>query len=475
MRFFLSSFILFFSLTLGAQGNSQWTLEGCVNYALENNLQVRQLQNQAKFAELDLKRDKWSRLPSLSGRTSYGVQLGRTIDPTTNTFEQQNIGFNSYSIDGNIVIYNGNRINNSIQQSNLNFQAAELEAEDTGYDVALDVANRYLTVLLTREQLNNARAQLQLTDDQLAQTDAAIQAGSLPEAERYDLIAQQAANQSSIVDLENQVQLALVNLQLTLELDPSDDFNIITPDLEISQRDLVENYSFEEVYLSASTTQPTLRAADLRRSSAALGKEVAKAGFYPTLSVFGSLSTNYSSIARNAQFTGFELGDSEPVVINGEEATIAGFEPQFNFSDQPFFDQLNQNFGQTIGLSLNVPIYSQGRNQIAVQQAEINRQNADIQYQQAVNTLQSEVTQALTNLRAARQSYQAAETSFEASERAYEVAKRRYELGASNNLDLITAANRLESARIERTRSKYQLIFNQQVIQFYLGQPLKLN
>ncbi|MEM9837153.1 MAG: TolC family protein, partial [Bacteroidota bacterium] len=395
---------------LSAQDNL-WSLERSVNYAFENNLQVKQLKNQAAIAQLNLKGAKWSQLPSVTGNGSIGTQYGRTIDPTTNAFNQQNITFNSFQINANVTVFNGQRIRKNIRQSKLDVQAADLEASATANDIGLQVANSYLTVLLTREQLSNARAQLQLTEDQLAQTDAGIEAGSLPVAQRYDLVAQQAANQQSIVDLENQVKIALINLQLTLELDPSEDFDIITPDLDISQADLVERFQYEEVYLAATASQPGIRAAEVRRASADVGKEVAKADYYPTLTAFGSLSSNFSSAARtvNTDNASLQPGAPVPLLVNGVEVEVQAFEQTgVRFEDQPYFDQLNQNFGQTIGLRLDVPIYNQGRARLGVQQAEIQRLNADVSYQQAVNQLQSDVLNAIINWEGAKQSYEAA-------------------------------------------------------------------
>ncbi|PHI21240.1 hypothetical protein CEQ90_04270 [Lewinellaceae bacterium SD302] len=458
--------------------NNQWTLEKSVAYALQNNLQVRQLDIQREQAEAQLTANRLSRLPNVGANLGYGIQLGRTIDPTTNSFEQQNITFSNVSVSAQATIYNGGRINNSIKQAKLDAQAAGLEADATANDVALSVANAYLTVLLAREQLSNARAQLQLTADQLEQTDAGIQAGSLPESQRFDLVAQQAANQRTIIDLENQVRIALVNLQINMQLDPSDDFNIITPNLEITDRDLVEDYSYEEVYLSATQTQPDIKAAELRSQSSAYSEKIARSGYLPTLSIGASLNSNYSSLGREADTSNVSIipGPEVPVLINGVPTTISEFQlTGLEFRDKSYFDQINENFGQSVSLNLNVPIYSQGRNNLAVQQAKLQKLGADLQKEQAVNNLKNEVIIALTDLRGARQAYEAAETSLDASTRSYEVTKRRFDLGAANNLDLITATNRLDQARIEMTRAKYQLIFNQQVIEFYLGRPLSLN
>lgn len=477
LRLLLVLFIVPFFSALNAQ-NNQWTLEKSVNYAIENNLQVRQIQNQLEQNKLLLKGDQLSRMPNLNASSSLGAQFGRTIDPTTNAFEQQGIGFNSFQLQANATLYAGGRIKNNIRASQLSLDAAELDAQVTANNIGLNVANSYLTVLLTREQLVNSRTQLQLTQDQLRQTDAAINAGSLPEVQRYDLVAQEATNKRTVVELENQLKLALLNLQLTLELDPSNDFNVITPDLDIAERDLLEKYSYAEVYHSASNLQPNLRAARLRQESAEVGVNVAKAGFYPTVSIFGSLSSNYSTIAKQVNQDNVTLEPSAPVpaLVNEIPVSVSFFEPTgFIIQDQPYFDQINQNFGQAVGVSLNIPIYSQGRNKIAVQQAQLTRVNTDIQYQQAVNQLQNEVQTAITNWEGAIEAYKAAKVSVDASQRAYEVAKRRFDLGASNNLDLLTSTNRLDQARVELTRAKFQLIFNRQVIQFYLGNPLTLD
>ncbi len=478
MRYFLLlSLGLFFSWSNLASQNNRWTLESSIAYALENNLQVKQLRNQAMAASYRLKGDRLQRLPNISASGSLGRQFGRTIDPSTNAFVQQGISFNSYNLQASVLLYNGNRINNSIKQSIFDEQAADFDAESTANDIALNVANAYLTILLAREQLANAQAQLSLTDGQLSQTEAAIRAGSLPEVQRYDLIAQKAANQRTVVELQNQVKLALVNLQLLLELDPSDDFNITTPNLDIREAYFNESYNYEEIIFTAQALQPAIKAANMRRNSALVGQDLAKAGFYPTISVFGSLSTNASSAARsvNRDNVTFVPSDPLPVIINGEGATISNFVAEgIVFEDVSFFDQIGNNFGQGLGLSLNIPIYSQGRNKIAVQQAGINRLNAELQYEQAVNQLQNDITRALTEWRAARENYQAAATSLEASEAAYAATKRRFDLGGANNLELLTATNRLDQAKTEQIRAKYQLIFNRQVLQFYLGQPLKL-
>lgn len=477
-------FACFFTTGLSAQTDSDWTLERAVEYALNNNIQVKQLNNIAEIARINQKQALNNRLPTANGSTNIGAQFGRTIDPTTNEFNQQTIGFQGYQLNFGVTLYNGGSIKNGLRQADLDLAAAELDQKVTANNIGLQVANGYLNVVLLKEQLSNSRAQLQLTNDQLSNTDALIKAGALPNAQRFDLVAQQAANESTIVGLENQITLAELSLKLLLEIDMDSDFNVVTPELNPTEAELFATYNLEEIYTSARNTQPTVLAAEMRKESALMGVELAKAGLRPTVSLFGSLSTNYSSVSKDftnptvTPPTGFEFGTPVPVQISGVDATIASLEAiggSVDFPNLGYFDQLNRNFGQSAGMSLSVPIYNQGRNKLNVQRAKVQRLNADLDIEQADNQLRNDIQIALANLRGARQSYLAAQTSQEAAQTAADNAQRRFKAGAANSLDLVTATNRLEQAQTEFTRSKYQLIFNRQVIRFYLGQGLSLD
>lgn len=477
-------FLLFLTTgALSAQDGNQWTLERAVAHALTNNLQVKQLDNLAEIARLNRQQAKNGRLPTASGSTNVGVQLGRTIDPTTNEFNQQTIGFQGYQLQAGVTLYNGGLIKNNLRQAELDLAAAELDRKITGNNIGLQVANGYLSVVLLKEQLTNTRAQLQLTTDQLKNTDALINAGALPAAQRFDLVAQRAANQRTIVDLENQVEMAELSLKLLLELDLEEDFRIVTPELDLDDAELLATYDVKQVYTSARGIQPTVAAAELRRDAAEAGIELAKAGLRPTVSLFGSISTNFSTAAKN--FTEpiiveepiFEFGIARPAQVNGVEVLFAPFEATGGVVDFPtlgYFNQLDRNFGQSAGMALNVPIYSQGRNKLNVQRAKVQRANAMIAIEQADNQLQNDVQLAITNLRGAQETYQAARVSEEAARVAYDNAQRSFKAGAANSLQLVTASNRFEQAQTELTRSKYQLIFNRQVIRFYLGQGFSL-
>lgn len=480
----LSVFFLTLSCGLFAQSSDTWTLQRAVDYALTNNLQVRQLNNITELSELSLQSAKANRLPTLNASSNVGLQLGRTIDPTTNTFDQQTIGFQGYTISGGITLYNGGLIKKGIMQAEVDLAAAKMDSKVTGNNIGLQVASGYLNIVLFEEQLKNARAQLSLSDEQLANTDRLIKAGALPAAQRFDLLAQQAAATRSVVELENQVITATLGLKILLELDYNAAFDVATAAINPSEAVLFEDYDLEEVFLAARNTQPTIAAAELRRESANLGTDLVKGNFLPTVSLFGSLNTNYSSVARD--FTNpiggtlpeFEFGAPIPVQIDGMDAllselvAVGGSAP--SFANLGYFNQLDRNFGQSVGASVSIPIYSQGRKKINLQNARVQQENAALDVTRAQNTLRNDVQLAINNVRAAQQSYRAAEVSQEAAQAAYDNAQRRFRAGTANSFDLITSTNQLEQARNEFTRSKYQLIFNRQVIRFYLGQGFTL-
>ncbi len=473
--------ILLLPLLVQAQSGNDWTLSRAVTYARDNSLPVRRLNNTTDLARINLQQSRNNRLPNLTGGTGFNLQLGRTIDPTTNTFEAQNIFSQGYQLQGGMTIYNGGLIRNSIRQAEIDLEAAQTDAQVTANDIGLQVANSYLTILLTREQLSNARTQLELTNQQLENTDALIRAGSVPAGQRYDIVAQQASNLRTVVELENEVRLALLDLQLLLELDIDPNFDIVTPVRDFNEAELLGDYDLPEVLNAARQTQPTIRAAELRRSAAAVGKDIAKAGLRPTVQLYANVSTNFSNLGKdfnNPDLSQVEIvqGPPVPVLINGTESTLSSYnQTGIIFPRLAYLEQLDQNFGQSVGFNVSVPIYQQNRNKLNVQRAEVQRMGAEIEVEQAENQLRSDVERALGDLQAARETYRAAQVSQEAAQNAYDIAQRRYSAGAANSLDLTTASNRLEQARVEFTRTKYQLLFNREVIQFYLGEGLSLN
>ena len=474
IRAFLTYLFLFSLLPL-ARSQEVWSLQRCIQYARQNSLTLRQSDYAIRNAQLTADQVVQNRYPTLNGSVSGGAQFGRTIDPTTNEFDNQTIGFSSLGLNLGWTIYDGGRINNTIRQSRLDVDVAKTDAEAAFNDIALAIANVYLQILLGQEQLDNALARLALTEEQLAQTERLIRAGSLPANARLEILAQAARNQQTIVQAENTVTLGYLDLKQLLELDPDYAMALEVPEVVIPTDADPQALRFEEVYSAALGTQPQVRANELRKQSAGIGVDLARANQLPSLSFGAGLSSNWSSQGRT--FVG-AISQQQALTIfdpdgNPFEFFIANDVPQFE--KQGFFNQLEENFGQFVNLRLGVPIYNSGQTQTAIDRAELNILNIQVQNDQTRQQLKSDVMRAIADARAQQRNLAAAEATLAAAEAALENAERRFELGAINTFDLTNARNNFDSAEIELSIAKYQYLFALKVVDFYRGTTLRLD
>lgn len=474
-RILLTLFIL--TLIAGAAPAQEiWSLQRCIQYAQQNNLSIKQSQYGIQNAKLTEKQNKFSRLPNVSANGSYGQTFGRTIDPTTNSFVEQSFGFNSYSVNFGLTVFGGNQINNSIKQSRFDVQAAEMELGASANTLALNVARAYLSILLAQEQLENARQRLAQSEQQLDQTDRFIRAGNLPEVERLAILAQIAADEQSIIEAENSVAINYLNLRQLMEFDPvAEDIRIERPGaINIPTDRNPDILSLNALYTAALGTQPQVEASLLRVESARLGVNIAKAGFLPNLSIGGNLNSNYST--RGQRVLDFRTDRlSQEVFINGTPFLFEVEQQVPRLGDNPFFEQINQNFGQQIFINLRIPIYSNHSNIITMERARLGVLNQEVNNRQVLQQLKTDVQRAIADARAARRLYEAAQRSVQAARLSFENAQKRYDLGAANSLELFTARNALDRAEVDLVSAKYQYFFNLKVIDFYEGRPLTLD
>jgi len=464
---------LFFTNFISAQAT--WSLQKCVEYAKENSLTIKAAQYATEDAQLLEKQARLQRMPGVSGRGSFGQQFGRTVDPTTNEFDNQRIGFNSWGIDASVNLFDGGRIHNQIKQAELDVKAARISEQVQFNNMALLIANAYLGILNAQEQLENAKTRLVLTNEQLDRTDKLIDAGTLPANDRLDVLAQIARNEQTIVQASNTLEINYLNLYQLLEIKPGAEFEIEKPEITIPTGAEVETLQPISIYQTALTNQPQIKLDELRLKSAEYNTNLAKANMYPSLSLFGGLSSNWSSVARRFIPNGaFITGSTNPAVIDGATGTIAFFQPDGVVEDVSYFDQLDQNFGQNFGISLNVPIYSRGLNKIAVERAQLGILNAGLTARQNKQDLQTNVLTAITNVKAAKQNLAAAQKTVEANQRAYDNAQKRFDLGTINTFELTTAKNNLDTSEIDVVVAKYDYLFRLKIVDFYMGKELKM-
>lgn len=471
IRTLLFAAFAFAATTVNAQDS--WSLERCVKHALDNNLTIKQTQANVRTALLSEQQAKASRLPNLSAQVSAGEQFGRTIDPTTNTFGTSAIGFNQMTLSAGVSVFQGGLIHNSVKQAGYNTRAAVADAQQSANDLALQVAQAFLSVLLAEEQLKSAQARIGQSKEQLNNTLKLIDAGNLPPADRFTIDAQIAREEQLAVTSANNVELSMLNLKQLLQLEPDYVMSIEKPIFSIPADAAPEAYTLPSVYETATATQPSISAAGFRLKSAEKGVDIARAGYYPTLSLFANLSSNYSTAFRTGTPGPNELVEQD-VQIGGQTVRIGFFQPTLIIKDVPYFDQIDRNFGQGIGVSLNIPIYQNGRTRLSVERARLGIVNAQLAEVQAKQRLKNDIQTAIANAKAAKKQMEAANKSVEAARAAFVNAEKRHALGAINTLNLSIAKNTLDIAENDLLVARYDYLFRLKIIDFYLGKEIKL-
>ncbi|MFN4080584.1 MAG: TolC family protein [Saprospiraceae bacterium] len=474
--FLLAAQILMIVGNVAAQAPPEtWSLERCVKHAIEQNLLVKQAQASVRAAEVAGRQAKASRLPGVNANTNLGEQFGRTIDPTTNQFVNTGVGFNSLNLSAGISLFNGGQIHHNVRRAEWERQAAWADMEQNVNTLSLQVAQAYLAVLLSEEQLSIARSRLAQSRQQAELSLKLIEAGNLPAADRFNLDAQIARDEQALVQVQNNVALSYLNLKQLLMLEPDYPLALEKPSVAIPDDDPA-TLSFQAVYAAAQGNQPNVKAAAFRLRSAEEGIAVAKSAYYPRLTAFAQLTTNYSTQFRDFKSSTATIPVTQNVQINGEPAILS-----FNQTIQipeirelGYFEQIERNFGQAIGLQLSIPIYQNGAVRLNAERARIGVVSAQLQQNQTLQQLKNDVQVAIANAQAAQRQYRAAQKTYEAFKMAFENAQKRFNLGAANSFEITTAQNNLNIAENDLISARYDYLFRLKIIDFYLGKPLDL-
>lgn len=456
--------------------NNIWSLQRCVDYALQNNLTVQQSALGVDRATVNLRNARGQQLPSLNARVGGALRGGFVIDPVENTRTQSVVFSNSLDLSSDMTIYNGGRIQNSIRQSLVDEKIAELDLEAAQNDITLAVVQGYVNILLQQELVESAQYQIGTTKERLERTQKLVKAGAAAPAALLDLQSQIATEELNLVNARNQVEFAHLRLMQLLRLPLDQPFGIERPGLDAP--DGTENrLKPGEVFDIAQKNQPVIRAADLRINSADYGIEIAKAGRVPNLGISAGINTVYSNIRRQFDFiptfvtdTIYNLGipnapDKIPVQFRSAERVANPY---------PIFNQYVDNFNWFVGAGLNIPIFNGGQVVNGIQLAEITKRqaevNADIQRQNLEQTIQ----QASLDVKTSFAQYEATLKQVEALETAFENAEKQLNLGVINSVDFLVAKNNLNRANNDLIRARFDFIFKSKILDFYAGREIKL-
>lgn len=467
-------FLLFISAVAQNSPTKIWTIDECVTYARENNIQVRQAALQADINGNNLQGARWDYAPNLNFSSSYGWNFGLNIDPVTNTISQSQRQTANLNLSSNWVLYSGGRKYNTIAQRNLDYMAGMYNLEQVKNDISLNVASFYLQILLNQEILAVAKEQQRVTQLQVNRTKKLVDAGAAPKGDQLQLEAQLARDQQNVIAAENGLNISKLQLANLLQLENPDEFTIASPDLELPEATLIARGP-SGILQTALETQPSIKSAEAQLQSSEKAVAISKGGALPTLSVNGQIGTSYSDQIQEA---GSSTTVNTPVPTYDQGGNVVFLNRTqvipTEFDDKAVGDQLGDNLNEYIGLSLQVPIFNRMAVRNSYQNAQINNEISELRLEQEKNNLRQTIYQAHADAKASYNSYLAAEKTVESSEESFKYSSQRFEVGALNQFDFENAKNGLAVAKSEMIRSKYDYIFKIKVLEFYLTNQVKL-
>ncbi len=461
-----------------ANGNeTKLSLQEAVNIAQKNNISVKQSENQVLLNSLQLQQSKFNKLPNASGNVNEFFNFGRSLDPFTNTNIDQNINYNQLNVSGNVIIFNGYQLKNTIAQNDILLKATQLDLQAMKENIGLQVALAYLNIMNAEDQLSISQTQTNITKLQIERTDKLVKAGSLPQSNLFDLKAQLAQEETTVIN--NQSILDLAKLTLIQLLNDKSIIDVAVDRISIPTPSTTGyEASIAKVYEVAEASQPVIKAADMRIKGADKGIEIARAGFLPVISGSVSVGANQSNAqkdivlqdvtaTRDLGTVNFQ-GQNIPLVVTSTSKGV----PIRTDNTTNYFTQLGNTFNYGFGVNANIPIFSRFANKTNVSRAKIQKENANLNAQQARLTLRQNIEQAYTNLTNAAKRFDALTIQVAALEESFRAAESRFNAGAIDFVSYSLQKTNLDKAKGNLVAAKYDFIFRTKILDFYQNKPL---
>lgn len=448
---FLLLVLFLFGLTSLAQ-SKKWSLEECVEYALKNNILIKQSELELKSVDIDKKIAFGSFLPNFNANASHSWNIGLNQNITTGLLENQTTQFTSAGLNSNIDIYNGLQNLNRYRRANLSKIAVQYQLDKMKDDISLNVANAYLQILFNKESIKVQKEQLSNNEKQEMRTSELVNAGVIPRGDLLDVRATVAADKQRLVAAENALFISKLSLVQLLQLNDYKDFDIVEENTSLTESTVMLETP-EAIVEKAKKDRVELKIANANLEIAQKDIKIAKGAFQPNLSGFYGFNTRASDSER------FLRDD-----VTGNTVLAAPL---------PLFDQFSENKGHSFGLQLTVPIFNGFSVRNNVEKLKITLERTKIAKQQAEADLERNVYNAVVDVKGSYNSYQSAQIALQAREEAYNYAKEKYAVGMMNSFDFNQAQTLFLNAQSEVLRTKFDYIFKLKVVEFYFGIPIK--
>ncbi len=425
--------------TAQARADEGWTLDRCIGYAIENNIQVRQGDIATQNRDVDYNSARSNRLPGVSAGASQNWSFGRSIT-ADNTYANTNTASTSFNIGADMTLFAGHRITGNIEMAQLSLEAAKSDLERIKDDVRVQVAQAFIQIVYNRSILEVARNQVSIDSMQVERLTALAAIGKASSAEVASQRATLAQSRLSVTQAENNLSISILTLTQLLELPSPDGFEIIEPNTR--QLEFAVPDSPEAIYADALEIKPAIKSEELRLEQAEKGIEVAKGGYYPTLSLSAGAGTNYYTSS--------------------------------SFQSDGFGTQLKNNFGPHVGLNLSIPIFSRNSNRNNVRSAQLSKMNQEMQLDNVKKQLYKEIQQAYYNAVASKGRYESSREVETSAEESFQLVQAKYEGGKASITEFNESKNRLVTAQADVLKYRYEYLFNTALLEFYRNSSFEL-
>jgi outer membrane protein len=441
---------LCFLATLGlapVKAQKVWSLEECISYALENNLQIKRQEGNVEYNKNNMNQSYYNMLPNANGQINQGWNSGQTFDYFSSQYTNQNYWSSNWGLNSNLLLFNGFQTWNSIARSKYNFLKSQSDLDKSKNDISTQLALGYLQVLFTKELLDVAKSKLEVTSLQSERTRKMLEVGNVAQGEYLQIKAQESNDKTALINAQNNLEIAYLTLTQMLDLDSVQGFEIVVPE-NIEVELLSPVASVQDIFAVALTTMPQIKSAQYALKSAEKELNMAWGQLSPTINLNGGLYSFYSQIA--------------PDPVNPE-----GPAPNFN-------EQFKTNFNKQVGLGVQIPLFNRLQVKTNISNSKLQVYDFKFQLDQAKLALYKEVQQAQADATAAQEKYYSSVDAVKYNEEAFKYTSQKLEVGLVNSVDYNVAQNNLISAKSSMLQAKYEYIFKLKILDLYMGKPIVL-
>ncbi len=423
----------------------QWTLRNCIDYALEHNITIRRNRINVESTQEDVKTAKPDFLPSLSGNISQRIvnrpnsASGTIISGDNITTSESKTSYNgSYGIDANWTVYNGSKRVNTLKQQQLNSRVAELTVDESENSIEENITQLYVQILYSAEAVKVNESTLEVSRKEFERGQELFNAGSIASSDLAQLEAQVSNDNYQLVTSQTTLQNYKLQLKQLLELDGDFEMDLFLPPLDDSSV-LIPLPTKDDVYQTALNLRPEIESSKLNIEASDMNIKISRAGYIPSLSLSAGIGTT------NA-----------------------------NGNDFSFSEQVKQNWNNSIGLTLSIPIFDKRQTKSAVNKAKLQRQTSELDLMDNQKTLYKTIESLWLSANSAQQQYVAATQKLKSTQASYALVSEQFNLGMKNTVELLTEKNNLLSAQQETLQAKYTAILNASLLRFYQGEEIDL-